>query len=179
MPSVPDRAQVVIVGGGIVGASIAYHLTRREITDVVVLEQNTLTAGTTWHAAGLVSQLKSTQSLTKLAAYSARLFEELEDETGQATGYRTPGSIQVADNEQRWEEIRRGATMADGVGVECREISIDEAAERFPHMRTDDLVGALYIPATARPRRSTPRWRSPGAPRPEAQRSSRTSPSPN
>lgn len=146
MPSVPDRAQVVIVGGGIVGASIAYHLTRREITDVVVLEQNTLTAGTTWHAAGLVSQLKSTQSLTKLAAYSARLFEELEDETGQATGYRTPGSIQVADNEQRWEEIRRGATMADGVGVECREISIDEAAERFPHMRTDDLVGALYIP---------------------------------
>ena len=79
MPSVPDRAQVVIVGGGIVGASIAYHLTRREITDVVVLEQNTLTAGTTWHAAGLVSQLKSTQSLTKLAAYSARLFEELLD----------------------------------------------------------------------------------------------------
>ncbi|MEM9202443.1 MAG: FAD-dependent oxidoreductase [Actinomycetota bacterium] len=146
MGTVPDRAQVVVVGGGIVGCSIAYHLTRRDITDVVVLEQNTLTAGTTWHAAGLVSQLKSTYSLTKLAAYSARLFEELEDETGQATGYRTPGSIQVADNEQRWEEIRRGATMADGVGVDCEEISIERAAELFPHMRTDDLVGALYIP---------------------------------
>ncbi|MFT5203604.1 MAG: glycine cleavage system T protein [Candidatus Aldehydirespiratoraceae bacterium] len=144
--TLPDRAQVVIVGGGIVGASIAYHLTRRGITDVVVVEQGTLTCGTTWHAAGLVSQLKSTHSMTKLAAYSARLFEELEDETGQATGYRTPGSISVADNEERWEEILRGATMAEGVGVETQEISLDEAAERWPLLRTEDLVGALYIP---------------------------------
>ncbi|MDW3219144.1 MAG: FAD-dependent oxidoreductase [Acidimicrobiales bacterium] len=145
-PIVPERAQVVVVGGGIVGASIAYHLTRRDITDVVVLEQGTLTCGTTWHAAGLVSQLKSTHSLTKLATYSARLFEELEDETGQATGYRTPGSLSVADNQERWEEILRGATMAEGVGVETRVIDLDEASERWPLMRTDDLVGALYIP---------------------------------
>jgi len=145
-PQVPDRAQVVIVGGGIIGASIAYHLTRRGVTDVVVLEQGTLTCGTTWHAAGLVSQLKSTHSLTKLATYSARLFEELEDETGQATGYRTPGSISVADNEERWEEILRGATMAEGVGVETQVIDLDEAAARWPLLRTDDLVGALYIP---------------------------------
>ncbi len=145
-PTVPDRAQVVVVGGGIIGCSIAYHLTRRGITDVVVLEQGTLTCGTTWHAAGLVSQLKSTHSLTKLATYSARLFEELEDETGQATGYRTPGSLSVADNEQRWEEILRGATMAEGVGVETQVIDLDEASERWPLMRTDDLVGALYIP---------------------------------
>jgi 4-methylaminobutanoate oxidase (formaldehyde-forming) len=143
---VPDRAQVVVVGGGIIGASIAYHLTRRGITDVVVLEQGTLTCGTTWHAAGLVSQLKSTHSLTKLAAHSARLFEELEDETGQATGYRTPGSISVADNDERWEEILRGATMAEGVGVDTEVIAIDEAAERWPLLHTDDLVGALYIP---------------------------------
>ena len=146
MPSVPDRAQVVVVGGGIVGCSIAYHLTRRDITDVVVLEQNTLTAGTTWHAAGLVSQLKSTHSLTKLATYSARLFEELEDETGQATGYRTPGSVSVAGNDERWEEILRGATMAEGVGVDTEVIDLDRATEMWPHMRTDDLVGALYIP---------------------------------
>ena len=145
-PTVPDRAQVVVVGGGIIGCSIAYHLTRRGITDVVVLEQGTLTCGTTWHAAGLVSQLKSTHSLTKLATYSARLFEELEDETGQATGYRTPGSISVADNEERWEEILRSATMAEGVGVETQVIDIKEATERWPLMRTDDLVGALYIP---------------------------------
>jgi len=143
---VPDRAQVVVVGGGIIGASIAYHLTRRGITDVVVLEQGTLTCGTTWHAAGLVSQLKATHSLTKLATYSARLFEELEDETGQATGYRTPGSISVADNEERWEEILRGATMAEGVGVETQVIGIDEAADKWPLLRTDDLVGALFIP---------------------------------
>ncbi|MXW76447.1 MAG: FAD-dependent oxidoreductase [Acidimicrobiaceae bacterium] len=145
-PSLPDRAEVVVIGGGIVGCSIAYHLTRRDISDVVLLEQGTLTCGTTWHAAGLVSQLKSTHSLTKLATYSARLFEELEDETGQATGYRTPGSISVADNEQRWEEILRGATMAEGVGVETRVIDLDEASERWPLMRTDDLVGALYLP---------------------------------
>ncbi len=146
MSRVPDRAQVVVVGGGIVGCSIAYHLTRRDITDVVVLEQNTLTAGTTWHAAGLVSQLKATHSLTKLATYSARLFEELEDETGQATGYRTPGSLSVADNDERWEEILRGATMAEGVGVETQILDLQAASEKWPHMRTDDLVGALYIP---------------------------------
>lgn len=144
--SIPDRAEVVVVGGGIIGCSIAYHLARRGITDVVVLEQGTLTCGTTWHAAGLVSQLKSSHSLTKLAAYSARLYEELEDETGQATGYRAPGSISVANNEGRWEEILRNATMAEGVGVETRVIDLDEASELWPLMRTDDLVGALYIP---------------------------------
>ena len=144
--TVPDRAEVVVIGGGIVGCSIAYHLTRRGLTDVVVLEQGSLTCGTTWHAAGLVSQLKSTHSLTRLATYSSRLFEELEDETGQATGYRTPGSISVADNHERWEEILRGATMAEGVGVETRVIDFDELSERWPLIRTDDLVGALYIP---------------------------------
>ena len=142
----PDRAQVVVVGGGIVGCSVAYHLARRGITDVVVLEQNKLTGGTTWHAAGLVSQLKSTHSLTKLATYSARLYEALEDETGQATGCRTPGSISVAADAERWEEIRRGAAMAVSVGVETREIDIDELKERWPLIRTDDIVGALYIP---------------------------------
>jgi len=111
-PDLPDRAAVVVVGGGIIGCSLAYHLTRRGITDVVVVEQGTLTCGTTWHAAGLVSQLKSSHSLTRLATYSARLFEELEDETGQATGYRRPGSISVAADEERWEEILRGASMA-------------------------------------------------------------------
>jgi 4-methylaminobutanoate oxidase (formaldehyde-forming) len=94
--ALPEHAAVVVVGGGVVGCSIAYHLTRRGISDVLLIEQGTLTGGTTWHAAGLVSQLKSSHSLTKLATYSARLFESLEDETGQATGYRTPGSISVA-----------------------------------------------------------------------------------
>ena len=144
--TLPERAQVVVIGGGIIGCSIAYHLTRRDIADVVVLEQNTLTCGTTWHAAGLVTQLKSTHSLTKLATYSARLFEELEDETGQATGLRLPGSIAVADNEERWEETLRGATMAEAFGVETRVIDLNELSELWPLVRTDDLVGALYIP---------------------------------
>jgi 4-methylaminobutanoate oxidase (formaldehyde-forming) len=142
----PDRAEVVIVGGGIIGCSIAYHLTRRGITDVVVLEQGTLTCGTTWHAAGLVSQLKSTHSLTRLATYSARLFEELEDETGQATGYRTPGSISVAADGERWDEILRGASMARTCGVETEVIDLDRAKEMWPLLNTDDLIGALYIP---------------------------------
>jgi 4-methylaminobutanoate oxidase (formaldehyde-forming) len=144
--TVPDRAQVVIVGGGIIGCSIAYHLTRRGISDVVVIEQGQLTGGTTWHAAGLVSQLKSSHSLTKLAEYSARLFEDLEDETGQATGYRTPGSISVASDNERWEELLRGMSMARTVGIEIRELELDEAQEMQPLLNIDDLVGALYIP---------------------------------
>lgn len=143
---VPDRSQVLVIGGGIVGCSVAYHLTRRGITDVTIIEQGALTGGTTWHAAGLVSQLKSSHSLTRLATYSARLFEELEDETGQATGWRTPGSISVAADEERWEEILRGATMATTVDVETEVIDLDRAKELWPLLNTDDLVGALYIP---------------------------------
>jgi len=146
MTDLPDRAQVVVVGGGIVGCSVAYHLARRGITDVLLLEQGQLTGGTTWHAAGLVSQLKSSHSLTRLATYTARLFEELEGETGQATGYRTPGSISVAADGERWEEILRGMSMAKTVGVEAHEISLDEAQERWPLLAVDDLVGAVWIP---------------------------------
>ncbi|MBS3941673.1 MAG: FAD-dependent oxidoreductase [Actinobacteria bacterium] len=143
---IPDRAQVVIVGGGIVGCSVAYHLARRDTTDVVVLEQGELTGGTTWHAAGLVSQLKSHHSLTKLATYSARLFETLEAETGQATGYRTSGSISVATDGERWEEILRGLSMASTLGIEARVLEMDELSELWPLLRTDDLVGAAYLP---------------------------------
>ncbi len=142
----PDRAQVVVVGGGIIGCSIAYHLTRRGVTDVLLLEQGQLTGGTTWHAAGLVSQLKSSHSLTKLATYSARLFEELEDETGQATGYTVTGSISVASDPERWEEIMRGLSMARTVGVDMWEMDLAEAKERWPLLNTDDLVGAAWIP---------------------------------
>ncbi len=142
----PERTEVVVVGGGIVGCSIAYHLARRGVTDVLLLEQGQLTGGTTWHAAGLVSQLKASHSLTRLATYSARLFESLEEETGQATGYRTPGSISVASDLERWEEIMRGLSMARTVGVDMWEISLDEAKERWPMLNIDDLIGAVYIP---------------------------------
>ena len=144
--SLPDRAEVVVVGGGVVGCAVAYHLVRRGITDVLLLEQNQLTSGTTWHAAGLAAQLKSTYSLTKLATYTVRLFEALEDETGQATGFRAPGSISVASDGERWEEILRGASMGRSIGVESRELDMDELSQMWPLMRTDDLVGALYLP---------------------------------
>ncbi len=144
--TIPDRAEVVVVGGGVVGCAVAYHLVRRGITDVLLLEQNQLTSGTTWHAAGLAAQLKSTYSLTKLATYTVRLFEALEDETGQATGFRAPGSISVASDAERWEEILRGASMGRSIGVESRELDMDELSEMWPLMRTDDLVGALYLP---------------------------------
>ena len=146
MPQLPTRAQIVIVGGGIVGCSIAYHLAKRGVTDVLVLEQGQLTGGTTWHAAGLVSQLKSSHSLTSLATYSAKLFEGLEAETGQATGYRVPGSISVADNPERWEEILRGMSMAKTVGVDVHEISPTEATEYWPTLNIEDVIGAVYIP---------------------------------
>ncbi len=142
----PTSAEVIVVGGGIVGCSIAYHLTRRGVSDVLLIEQGTLTGGTTWHAAGLVSQLKSSHSLTRLATYSARLFEELEDETGQATGYRTPGSVSVASDEERYEEILRGMSMAKTVDVAIEVITPQQAKEFWPEMYIDDLVGAVYIP---------------------------------
>ncbi len=149
MAQLPDRAQVVIVGGGIVGCSIAYHLAKRGTTDVLLLEQGQLTGGTTWHAAGLVSQLKSSHSLTSIATYSTRLFEQLEAETGQATGYRVTGSISVADNPERWEEIMRGLSMAKTVGVDAYEISPAEALDHWPTLNMDDVVGAVYIPRDA------------------------------
>ncbi len=142
----PDRTEVLVVGGGIVGCSVAYHLTRRGVTDVTIIEQGKLTGGTTWHAAGLVSQLKSSHSLTRLATYSARLFEELGEETGQATGYRTAGSISVAADEERWEEILRGASMAKASDVVTEVIGLDRVKEMWPLLNVDDLIGALYIP---------------------------------
>ena len=144
--ALPERAQAVVVGGGIVGCSAAYHLTRRGITDVLLLEQNTLTGGATWHAAGLVSKLKSGHTLTRLAAYTADLYEKLEEETGQATGYRNTGSITVASDFERWEEIRRGMSMAKTAGIHMEVISPDQAKEMWPLMRTDDLVGVAHLP---------------------------------
>ena len=142
----PERAEVVIIGGGIIGCSIAYHLTKRGVRDVVIIEQGTLTSGTTWHAAGLVTQLKSSHSLTKLATYTTQLFGELEAETGQATGLQTTGSISVAADEDRWEEMLRSASMARTVGVDIYPIELEEALERLPLLNVSDLIGALYIP---------------------------------
>ncbi len=145
-PQLPNHAAVVIVGGGIVGASIAYHLTKRGVSDVVVLERHQLTGGTTWHAAGLVAQLRSTENQTKLARYSHNLYQTLKEETDQDTGFHAPGAISMASTPHRWEELRRTAGMARYLGITAEEITAEEISERFPLAKTDDLLGGIWLP---------------------------------
>ena len=146
MAEIPQKAQVVIVGGGIVGCSIAYHLTLRGLTDVVLLERKQLTCGTTWHAAGLVGQLRATHNLTRLAQYTTELYASLERETGQATGFQQIGSLALAASEARFEELKRGASMARCFGLEVNILSVGQAAELWPPMATEGLVGAVHLP---------------------------------
>jgi 4-methylaminobutanoate oxidase (formaldehyde-forming) len=145
-PELPGQARVVIVGGGIVGCSVAYHLTKRGVTDVVLLERKQLTCGTTWHAAGLVGQLRATHNLTRLAQYTTNLFATLEAETGQATGFRQRGSVSVATTDERFEELTRGASMARCFGLDVDIITPADVADLVPIARVDDLVGAVHLP---------------------------------
>ena len=144
--SLPQHASVVIIGGGVVGCSIAYHLTKVGITDVVLLERKQLSSGTTWHAAGLIGQLRATQNLTNLARYTAELYKGLETETGQATGFKQNGSISLATTEERFEEWKRGASMARVFGLEVEVISAGEVQARHPLINVDDVVGAVFLP---------------------------------
>jgi 4-methylaminobutanoate oxidase (formaldehyde-forming) len=146
MMEVPTRAQVVIVGGGIVGCSIAYHLTLRGIADVVLLERKQLTSGATWHAAGLVGQLRATHNLTRLAQYTTELYSTLDRESGQATGFRQIGSLALATNRERFEELKRGASMARCFGLRVDVLTAKQAHDLWPLMTVDDLVGAVYLP---------------------------------
>ena len=143
---IPLHARVVIVGGGIVGCSVAYHLTKMGWTDVVLLEQGQLSCGTTWHAAGLVGQLRAQESMTKLIRYSTALYAELEADTGLATGWKQCGSLSVARTAQRMTQLKRTAAVARAYGVTCDVISPQEAGDLWPVMRTDDLLGAVWLP---------------------------------
>ena len=153
MADLPSRAQVVIVGGGVIGASVAYHLTRLGATDVLLLEQGHLSGGTTWHAAGLVGQLRATESGTRLVQYSASLYESLEAETGLSAGFKRVGGVTVARTADRMTQLRRTAASADAYGLECALLTPAQALDRWPLLRTDDLVGALWLPGdgTANP----------------------------
>jgi glycine cleavage system aminomethyltransferase T/glycine/D-amino acid oxidase-like deaminating enzyme len=146
MQLLPDRTGVVIIGGGIAGCSLAYHLTKIGMTDVVLLERKQLTCGTTWHAAGLVGQLRATRNLTELAKYSADLYRSLEAETGQATGFKQNGSITVANNAERLEELKRGASMGRTFGLQIESLQPEEIKERWPLLEVADIVGGVYLP---------------------------------
>jgi glycine/D-amino acid oxidase-like deaminating enzyme len=143
----PKRARVVIVGGGVIGCSIAYHLTKIGWDDVILLERKQLTSGTTWHAAGLVGQLRPSINMTKLAKYTGELYRGLEAETGQATGYRQCGSVSMAANIERFEELKRSASMAKVFDLPVDVITPDRIKELFPIANVDDIVGGIHIPS--------------------------------
>ncbi len=144
--AIPSHARAVIVGGGVIGCSVAYHLTKLGWTDVVLLERRQLTCGTTWHAAGLIAQLRATQNMTRLAKYSQELYGTLEAETGVATGFKRVGSITVALTDERMEELRRQLSMARAFGVEVDEISPEEIGKRYAHLNLDGVVGGVWLP---------------------------------
>ncbi|NIY76215.1 FAD-dependent oxidoreductase [Thalassospira sp. HF15] len=146
MANIQDKARVVIIGGGVIGCSVAYHLTKLGWKDVVLLERKELTSGTTWHAAGLIAQLRATANMTRLAKYSQELYGTLEDETGVATGFKRVGAITVALTEDRKEELFRQAAMARAFGVEIDELSPAEVGERYPHVNLEGVTAGVYLP---------------------------------
>ena len=147
MADLPKQAQVVIIGGGVGGCSIAYHLTRMGWKDVIILERHELTSGSTWHSAGLVGQMRSDANLTRMMHYSTELYGRLKAETGQDTSWREVGGIRLASSAERMQEIKRLVGMARSFGVEMELISPKEAQERFPLMSLDGVVGAAFTPS--------------------------------
>ena len=144
--TLPAHAQVVVIGGGIIGCSTAYHLARDHKADVILLEQGKLTSGSTWHAAGLVGQLRSSASITKVLKYSVDLYKRLDAETGLATGWKMTGCLRLATTADRWSEYRRLATTARSFGMEMDLISPSEVKAMWPLMDTSDLIGASWLP---------------------------------
>jgi 4-methylaminobutanoate oxidase (formaldehyde-forming) len=151
--TLPSRARIVVIGGGIIGASVAYHLTRLGITDVVVIEQGQLSSGTTWHAAGLVGQLRASETGTRLVQYSAQLYQDLEAETGLGTGYKECGGVTVARTPERMVQLLRTAAQAEAFNLECEILTPSQALDRYPILETSDLQGGIWLPrdSTANP----------------------------
>ncbi len=146
MTDLPKTAKAVIIGGGIIGCSTAYHLARLGWTDTVLLERKKLTSGTTFHAAGLVGQLRSNANITQLLGYSVDLYNKIEEETGLGTGWKMNGGLRLACNEERWTEVKRQATTAHSFGLDMQLLTPSEAQELWPLMDVSDVVGAAYLP---------------------------------
>ena len=148
--TLPNHASVVVIGGGVMGCSVLYHLAKLGISDAVLLERNQLTSGTTWHSAAQVRALRSTRNMTELIRYSIELYSSLEQETGQATGWINKGSLSIATSEDRLAHIKRQESLAHLFGVDASSISAGEAAEIWPLMNTDDVIGAVWSPGDGR-----------------------------
>ena len=146
MAELPTTAKAVVIGGGIVGCSTAYHLGKLGWTDTVLLERRKLTSGTTFHAAGLVGQLRTSANITQLLGYSVDLYRRLEQETGLQTGWKMNGGLRLACNAERWTEVKRQATTAHSFGLEMHLLTPQEAQDLWPLMTIDDLVGAAFLP---------------------------------
>ncbi len=147
MTMLPAHADVVVIGGGIIGCSTAYHLARDHKASVALIEQGKLTGGSTWHAAGLVGQLRSSASITQVLRYSVDLYKRLEAETGLATGWRETGCLRLACTGDRWTEFKRQATTARSFGLDMHLLSPGEAKAMWPLLAVDDLVGASFMPS--------------------------------
>ncbi len=145
-PELPSRADVIVIGGGVIGCSIAYHLARSGQGDVLLLERSQITSGTTWHAAGLIGQLRPSINMTNLARYTRELYDRLEDETGQATGYRRCGSYSLATDPERFEELKRSASMARVFGLQVDVVTPRAIRQRIPLLNTSDVLGGIHIP---------------------------------
>ena len=143
---IPQSAKVVIIGGGVAGCSVAYHLSKYGWNDIVLLERDQLTSGTTWHAAGLIGQLGSSATITKLRNYSLNLYKQLEIETGLSTGLKQNGSLTVATTEGRLQELKRQVTTAQLFNVEANEVSKDQIKSLYPLINTEDVIGGIHIP---------------------------------
>ena len=146
MTDFPTSAKAVIIGGGIVGCSTAYHLAKLGWSEVVLLERKKLTSGTTFHAAGLVGQLRTSANITQLLGESVKLYRTLEEETGLGTGWKMNGGLRLACNEERWTEVKRQATTARSFGLDMQLLTPQEAKDLWPLMTTDDVVGAAFLP---------------------------------
>ncbi|NOE19467.1 FAD-dependent oxidoreductase [Ruegeria atlantica] len=146
MTDLPTTAKAVIIGGGIIGCSTAYHLAKLGWTDTVLLERKKLTSGTTFHAAGLVGQLRSNANITQLLGYSVDLYNKIEEETGLGTGWKMNGGLRLACNEERWTEVKRQATTAHSFGLDMQLLTPSEAQELWPLMDVSDVIGAAYLP---------------------------------
>jgi len=151
MPQIfPTSARVVVIGGGVMGCSTAYHLAKAGCRDVMLLERKQLTSGTSWHSAAQVRALRSSENLTRMIQYSAELYKDLEEETGQSTGWVQTGSLSLATNQERLTHIKRQASLARLFGIEVEVVSPEEAGRLWPLIRTDDLVGAVWSPEDGR-----------------------------